>query len=351
MSIYIDRKFINQISSQLGKFKWKKDNLANCRCPICGDSKKNPNKCRGFFFEKGSDYFYKCHNCGVGHTLYKFLEIISPAVCKEYALERYRSGENGHSNYKKPKEKEDLFKFTATPTFKKKDSLLDSLQCLADLPSDHTAVKFANMRMIPKQHFKLLYYTDDFTSFANKLDPDNILFGKDERLVIPFFNSHGTVVACQGRALTMADEVKARTTVKYITIKGDKSIDRLWYGLWRVDPKKRVYVVEGPIDSLFLKNATAMVGAGALRDVPLRFENSEMTYILDNEPRNRQICAYIEKLIELGKDVCVWPEDIQEKDINDMAYRLSSRNIQKIIDDNTVNGLEAKLKFRHWRKV
>ncbi len=350
MSIYIDRKFINQISSQLGKFKWKKDNLANCRCPICGDSKKNPNKCRGFFFEKGSDYFYKCHNCGVGHTLYKFLEIISPAVCKEYALERYRSGENGHSNYKKPKE-EDMFKFTSTPKFKKKDHLLDSLQCLTDLPSDHTAVKFANMRMIPKQHFKLLYYTDDFTSFANKLDPDNTLFGKDERLVIPFFNSHGTVVACQGRALTMADEVKARTTVKYITIKGDKSIDRLWYGLWRVDPKKRVYVVEGPIDSLFLKNATAMVGAGALRDVPLRFENSEMTYILDNEPRNRQICAYIEKLIELGRDVCIWPEDIEEKDINDMAYKLSTRKIQKIIDDNTVNGLEAKLKFRQWRKV
>jgi hypothetical protein len=112
-----------------------------------------------------------------------------------------------------------------------------------------------------------------------------------------------------------------------------------------------VYVVEGPIDSLFLKNATAMVGAGALRDVPLRFENSEMTYILDNEPRNRQICAYIEKLIELGRDVCIWPEDIEEKDINDMAYKLSTRKIQKIIDDNTVNGLEAKLKFRQWRKV
>ena len=351
MSTYIDKKFINMISPQLQKFKWKKENLANCRCPICGDSTKNQNKARGFFYQKGNDFFYKCHNCGVGLNLYNFLKDVSPSLCKEYSLERYRNGENGKSNYKKPKE-EDLFRFKdSAPKFKKKDKLLDELTCLTELPEDHVAVQFANMRMIPKQHFKLLYYTDDFTSFAGHLDKDNTLYGKEERLVIPFFNSRGDVVACQGRALNMADEVKARETVKYITIKGDKSIDRLWYGLWRVDPKKRVYVVEGPIDSLFLQNATAMVGAGALKEVPLRFENSEMTYILDNEPRNRQICAYIEKLIELGRDVCIWPDNVAEKDVNDMAYRMSTRKIQKMIDENTFNGLEAKLRFREWRKI
>ena len=110
-------------------------------------------------------------------------------------------------------------------------------------------------------------------------------------------------------------------------------------------------MVEGPIDSLFLDNATAMVGAGALKEIPLRFENSEMTYILDNEPRNRQICSYIEKLIELGRDVCIWPDNVSEKDINDMAYRMSTRKIQKMIDDNTYTGLEATLRFREWRRV
>jgi len=351
MSTYIDKKFINMVSAQLQNFKWKKENLANCRCPICGDSSKNKNKARGFFYQKGNDFFYKCHNCSVGHNLYNFLKDVAPSLCKEYSLERYRNGENGKSNYKKPKE-EDLFRFkNSKPKFKKKDKLLDGLVCLAELTDEHVAVKFANMRMIPKQHFKLLYYTDDFTTFAGNLDEDNTLYGKEERLVIPFFNSHGNVVACQGRALNMADEVRARETVKYITIKGDKSIDRLWYGLWRVDPKKRVYVVEGPIDSLFLENSTAMVGAGALKEVPLRFENSEMTYILDNEPRNRQICAYIEKLIELDRDVCIWPDNISEKDINDMVYRMSTRKIQKLIDDNTYRGLEARLRFREWRKV
>ena len=52
MSTYIDKMFINIISSKLQKFAWKKDNLANCRCPICGDSTKHKNKARGFFFQK-----------------------------------------------------------------------------------------------------------------------------------------------------------------------------------------------------------------------------------------------------------------------------------------------------------
>jgi hypothetical protein len=348
MSLYIDRKFINMISGQLEKFAWKKDTLANCRCPICGDSEKNRNKCRGYFFVKKNNFFYKCHNCGVGHNLYNFLKDISPSLCKEYSLEEYRD-KNG-SNDKSKREKE-LFGFLEKqPVFKRKDKLLNLLKCLNDLPDDHIAVKFANMRLIPNQYWKLLYYTDDFGNFVQNLDP-SCFIGKEERLVIPFFNSHGDVVACQGRALNMKDESEARTTAKYITVKGDKSIDRLWYGLWRADPKKRIYVVEGPIDSLFLQNSVAMVGAGALKEIPLRFDNSEMTYILDNEPRNRQICAYIEKLIELGRDVCIWPDNIKEKDINDMAYNMSTRRIQKIIDDNTFSGLEARVRFHEWRRI
>lgn len=347
MSIYIDKTFINRVSPQLRNFRWKKENLANCSCPICGDSTKKKTKARGYFYVKGNDFFYKCHNCNHGSNVYNFLKQVQPSLCKEYSLENYRDGQETP----KKEKKEDMFRFLdSKPKFKRKDKLLDQLKCLKDLPNDHIAVKFANMRIIPKQHWGLLYYTDDFGSFAKELDPLQYC-AKEERLVIPFFNSHGDVVAVQGRALNFKDESNARTTVKYMTIKGDKSIDRLWYGLWRVDPQKRIYAVEGPLDSLFLKNSTAMVGAGALKEVPLRFEDSEMTYILDNEPRNRQICAYIEKLIELGKDVCIWPNYIVEKDINDMAYNMSTRDIQKAIDDNTFNGLEASLRFREWRKI
>ena len=39
-------------------------------------------------------------------------------------------------------------------------------------------------------------------------------------------------------------------------------------------------------------------------------------YVLDNEPRNIQIVRYNERLIELGKKICIWPSAIKEKDIN-----------------------------------
>ena len=347
MSIWVDKKFINIISPQLERFSWKKENLANCRCKICGDSQKNKTKTRGYFYEKGGSFFYKCHNCDFGSNIYNFLKEVSPNLCEEYRMEEWR--ERGVN--KKPKEK-DLFKFKdSKPKFKKKDDILKSLHCLTDLPNDHPVVLFANMRIIPNQFWRYLYFTEDFGSFMQKLDPDCLPVGAEPRLVIPFFNSHGDVVGAQGRAINMTDETNARQTLKYVTVKANKEIERLWYGMWRANPKNRVYVVEGPIDSMFLQNCVAIVGAGALRNIPVRFADSEMTWIMDNENRNRQVCAYIEKLIEMGRDVFIWPDNIKEKDINDLAYKMSTRRIQKMIDENTFSGLTATLRFRDWKKV
>ena len=356
MSILTDKKFINIVSSELNKFKWKKDNLAICRCPICGDSKKNPNKCRGYFYEKHGRYFYKCHNCGFWSNVYNFLKEISPSLCKEYSLENFKNGMTNTKKKSKDKNKREEkmlnMNFGRKPK-KPRDGykILGGLDSLKDLPEGHEAVDFANIRIIPKQHWGLLYYTDDFGSLMKRLDPTCLPTGKESRLVIPFFNKSGDVVAIQGRALNMNDESNARSTVKYITVKVDKSIDRLWYGLWRCDPKKRVYVVEGPIDSLFIPNSIAMVGAGAINNIPNRLVDSDMVFALDNEPRNKQIVQYNEELVRQGKQVCIWPKGIEEKDINDMSYNISTKKIRKIIDENTFSGLEATARLREWKKV
>jgi len=170
-------------------------------------------------------------------------------------------------------------------------------------------------------------------------------------LVIPFYNKEGEVVAVQGRSLSMKDENNARRTVKYITVKADKSIERLWYGMWRANPKKRVYVVEGPIDSLFIPNSIAMVGAGSMQKIPSRFANSDMTFVLDNEPRNKQIVKYNEQLISSGRDVCIWPGSNNHKDVNDMIFDRSAKEIRKEIDNNTFSGLEATARLNQWRRI
>ena len=66
--MYIDKKYINQISPLLERFKWKSDNLANCRCKICGDSQKNKSKSRGYFFLKGKFLYIAVSTLKRGQT-------------------------------------------------------------------------------------------------------------------------------------------------------------------------------------------------------------------------------------------------------------------------------------------
>jgi len=56
MSLYVDQKYLNLISNRLPLFKKKKDNTYNCRCIICGDSKKKKSKARGYFFANKLNY-------------------------------------------------------------------------------------------------------------------------------------------------------------------------------------------------------------------------------------------------------------------------------------------------------
>tara|TARA_R110001592_G_scaffold179653_2_gene421362 strand:- start:2 stop:1057 length:1056 start_codon:yes stop_codon:yes gene_type:complete len=351
MSSYIDKKFINILSGTLDKFSWKRENLANCRCPICGDSQKHKTKTRLYFYQKENAFLIKCHNCSYSSNLYNFIKEVSPSLIKEYAVETWKEKNVSKTNKSDKIRENEMISLLKKNKFKPKQKLLKDLTRVCDLDKDHVGYKFISMRKIPKKFYDILYYTSDFGSWMRKVDPDCAPVGKEERLIIPFFNKNGDLVAAQGRALNFKDEAKARTTARYITVKADKSIDRLWYGMWRADPKKKVYVVEGPLDSLFLDNCIAMVGAGAIENVHPRFENSEIVYALDNEPRNKQICNYISRLIEKGCSVCIWPDKIKEKDINDMIYNRKPSKIKKIIDENTFSGLEATLRFRQWKKV
>ena len=102
MSIVSDIKYVKLIGNRLSNFTHKSDYLYNCRCPLCGDSKRNLKKARGFFYRKKGGMFYKCHNCGVGTTLANFIKQLDSELYKKYVMERWKSGDTGFANYKKP---------------------------------------------------------------------------------------------------------------------------------------------------------------------------------------------------------------------------------------------------------
>ena len=121
--------------------------------------------------------------------------------------------------------------------------------------------------------------------------------------------------------------------------------DRI-YGLDNIKTAETVYVTEGPFDSTFISNSIAMCGADG--DVS-KWGITNPVWIYDNEPRNRQIVERLSATIDRGDRVVIFPKNILEKDINDMY--LSGQNVQKVVESNIYQGLEAKLKLQDWKRV
>jgi len=328
MSAFLDKKYINIVSPQLQKFKWKRDNIANCRCPVCGDSQKSKSKARGFFFQKKNDYFFKCHNCGIGHSIYRFLEFVSPSLAQEYSLERWKNGENSKSNYVKPDEVEQLLPKAQI-----------NLPKVSSMPESHAARRYLEDRKIPD--LDRFYFSNGFGDWVRGIDSKYSTLPNDERIVIPFINKAGDLIAAQGRSMS-----GSKNAVRYITVKFSQD-GRAIYGEDCIDYSKRVYVVEGPIDSVFLDNSIALAGCELSNAIKMF---SDCVIVYDNEPRNKQITDLVEQAIKDGHRVCVWHEGIKEKDINDMILAgRSSKQVQELIDECSYIGLTAIAKFSQWR--
>lgn len=330
MSLLIDRKFVSLIGTKLEKFSQKNDYLWNFRCPICGDSKKNKIKTRGYLYEKKSNIFFICHNCSSSMSFGNFLKQMDNFLYRQYQLERYKDESSG--NVAAP----DFSIAKAKPVFNK-----INLPTIESLNDDHIAKQYVINRKIPKKYWDKLYYADDFKQFVAHTFPQQTsqLVDKDKRLIIPFYDEKNIFLGMQGRSLS-------NSKVKYITLKSSEDSKKI-FGLNHVNFNKTIYVVEGPIDSMFLTNSLAVMDAG-LHSIIKIVGDHDYVFVYDNEPRNKQIVKHMEKTIAMGKKICVWPENISCKDVNDMI--LNGISVEKVINKNTFSGLKAKLQFQMWRK-
>lgn len=335
MSLFLDQKYLLLISSRLPFFTKKADNTFNCRCIICGDSAKKAKKARGYFFANKNNLMYKCHNCEASMFFSNFLKRTDNLLFQQYSLEKYAEGQSLSSN-SKPE-----IKFEQ-PKFKdKEERLLDKLLTRLDtLPSDNEAVEFCIKRKIPKEKFNQLYYIDNIKNIVqlNEKYKESIK-GDEPRLVLPFYDGDGQLSGVTCRALR-------GEALRYITVK-IKDEEPLLFGVNEIDKSSIVYVVEGPIDSLFLDNAIAAAGTSLSKVGKLGVSNYVL--IFDNQPRNKEVVKIIEKNIDQGSKVVIWPQSLEEKDINEMV--LAGKDVQKIIKENVFSGLAAKAKFIAWKRV
>ena len=320
----IDSKYIGLVSSRLQKFKRVKADLYNFRCPICGDSQKHKNKARGYFYQVKVNTNYKCHNCGASLSLNNFLKQIDPTLHKQYTMEKFKEGYTGKGFVVEEPKLE--FK---KPVFQKK---LD-LPRASEIP---IAKEYLEKRMIDPTKF---YFAKKFQEWTNTQKQTFDTIYKDEsRIIIPMYDTERNLIGFQGRSL-------GPSSVKYITVMLDDDAPKI-YGLDKINNGFPVFVTEGPFDSTFVSNSIAMCGSdGDVR----RWGVDDPVWVYDNEPRNNEIVKRISDTIDRGEKVVIWPNNINEKDINDMI--LARHDVMDMLKSCTYSGLKAQLQFNTWKRI
>lgn len=337
-TFWIESKYINMLSNRLEQFKNKGKDLYNFRCPICGDSETNKFKARGFIFPKEGSFIYKCHNCSVSTSFRNFLKQLDNTMYAEFLLET-KAGTNADDVPKG-------FAIDITKFAKKRHDKFEPLKDLkkiSQLAHTHTAKIYISNRQIPNPMHSKLYYASKFNAWINKFYPGKISSNaKDEpRLIIPFLDENGYVFGVQGRAL------KKSNSLRYITIMFQDK-EKI-FGLERLNENKLFFICEGPLDSLFLRNAVAMAGA----DISSKYATNEnAVFVYDNEPRNKDIVKRMEACITKQQKLVIWPEDIKEKDINDIVVSgVDIDRLDSILRSRVFSGLQAKLELNKWKKI
>jgi hypothetical protein len=329
---WVDKKYLRLVSSRFRNSKWKNEELLNHSCPYCGDSEKNPLKARGYHFKMKETFIYKCHNCSISKPFGKFLKEQDTSLWKQYAVEKFYKKDPTFTEVKVPK---------STVVFK--DDPLKKVGCIPAVDAQR-ARDYLNIRQIPKDKWDDLYYIERSQSLTS-LDykyKDRV-FGNDPRLVIPFYSRQGKLIGVSGRALNS-------NNLRYLTLKFDDQ-ESLIYGLRTVDYNKKVYVTEGPIDSLFLPNAIAVAGSDFSK-LKSYVPTEQAVVVFDNERRNPELVKKMDQIIDDGFTICLWPKTINQKDINDMILNgLSANVVEQTINENKFSGLSAKMALSDWSRV
>lgn len=164
------------------------------------------------------------------------------------------------------------------------------------------AKEFCRKRLIPKEYVDQLYYSDE---------------GKYRgRIIIPFRNANNKIVFWQGRALYDTD-------CKYLSKIGNTAL----FDISRKDKSKPLVITEGPIDSMFIENATATVGASSSAVLDSELKDYERYWLYDNDEAGQKAAG---RKVLNKEYVFLWKKFLNDwnivekiKDINDVVLVLN----------------------------
>lgn len=308
----------------------KYQNVFNAECPVCKEGKSAGRSRRLFYFPHKGYLF--CHNCSKSWRPFEWVrEVTTLSIPEILKRNSEKSGEVYQS----------IQKYTKIPVETDKLVIPDLPENSIDL-TDFTQTefykdnKFVKLALEYCRSRRLLTATNSCKKFYISLE-DRV---HKNRLVIPFYGDNNKIICYQTRALT------SKQFPKYLTKFGEKEL----FGLNNIDASiPYVFVFEGPIDSMFVKNGIAMASLAPTEKQLQQLNNLigfEPIFVFDNDKNNKQTAKKIEKYIKDKKKIFIWPKEFSKfKDFNEICCNLELDEIPwKFVQKNTAVGPEALIR-------
>lgn len=341
--MWIERKFIRMLSSRLQCFHERSDGF-NFRCPVCGDSKKSETKARGWLLEgDGTNPFrFYCFNCQASESFREFLRRVSPGMYEDYVTEKFREGKA--ANTARPVVAKMAPSFAPRP---KPAVVTKPVDALLTLDEADWALEYVVSRKIPEIHHKHIFACDDVRRLAaaipayrdKKMSPNSCI-------VFPFYGADNSTAYLQCRMM-------GNGTFRYMTFELEGG-EKIW-GRHCIDMAAPIFLFEGPIDAMCVKNGAASGGADLIAAATELKSSADAKVVLcyDADWRsNKAIYSQVEKAIGLGHAVSL--PKMPCKDVNECV--MSGMSVDAVTDlmaSAVSHGLSAKLKLstvkRPWK--
>jgi hypothetical protein len=316
-------------------FHKKYQNIFNAECPICKEGKSTGRQRRLFYFPN-KNYFY-CHNCARSWKPFDWVKEVTHLTVPEILKENSKHLQNPKKTSLKIYQHECL----KANDFEKTNRDILPEGCV-DL-TDKTQIDYYKNNSIVQHAYvycnkrRLFQAANACAKLYVSLD-DKI---HKNRLIIPFFSQENKIVSYQSRALF------ENQTPRYLTKFGEKPVFNINNIVADIP---YVFVFEGPIDSMFVKNGVALA---ALSPTHKQLEQLkaligyQLIFVFDNDKNNQQTQQRIKKHIKGGSHVFIWPNELSRyKDFNEICCSLDLNEISwNFIVKNSAFGPAALLKY------
>ncbi len=310
-----------------GKPKKSGDTYVGC-CPICHEGKSWGKKQRALYVP--NENFFYCYNDNEGYSPYAWIKHVTGWSYQDILEDVIRfSGKDFL-------ERVEVEQFHVA-THEQPQIPPDSI----DLTDEQQVSYYADNRVV--KHALQYVETRRLMTAVNRCDKYFISLNDPihrNRLIIPFI-VNGRIEFYVSRAIFDDD-----TRPKYLGKFGSKPI----FNINKIDSTIPYYFAfEGPIDSMFVRNAVACSGISMTASQKQQLSCYDMMmkriWVLDNQRLDATAREQSIELAQTGDLVFVWPYALRNfKDVNELAQKTGKDEIPyRLFVDNALSGDALRL--------